>query len=303
MAMAATSDFLTQYKNISNKLKKRFLRKPNAAEPSDQFASLAAQCERFDLPQYAGLSWRAVSRCEAAQGHSNEEAVALMKAGQLYLLANKKSLFGGEEHVHAGTKCLEEAEQLLGEENPLSATVCLQTGDALKDVAPHKACAYFTRACKLLEHTPQLLLIAQGSLASVMISLGEHHDALNLFTEMVNTVSKITARPYGVYNGVLVRCEISRVLLILLLRPTPQKISSELAKLVEKYTWIGEPDPKTTSWLGEELFFLLQSLVMSCQCQDLNAVKDLEGDLWKYLNLEQRELLDSIIRDMNNSER
>uniref|UniRef100_A0A0K8SLE3 Uncharacterized protein n=1 Tax=Lygus hesperus TaxID=30085 RepID=A0A0K8SLE3_LYGHE len=100
MAMAATSDFLTQYKNISNKLKKRFLRKPNAAEPSDQFASLAAQCERFDLPQYAGLSWRAVSRCEAAQGHSNEEAVALMKAGQLYLLANKKSLFGGEEHVH-----------------------------------------------------------------------------------------------------------------------------------------------------------------------------------------------------------
>jgi hypothetical protein len=30
-------DFLTEYRNISNKLKKRFLRRPNVAEASDHF--------------------------------------------------------------------------------------------------------------------------------------------------------------------------------------------------------------------------------------------------------------------------
>ncbi|BET01926.1 Hypothetical protein NTJ_14744 [Nesidiocoris tenuis] len=301
--MAAPSDFLTQYKNISNRLKKKFLRKPNVAEPSDQFAHLAAQCERSDLPEYAGLSWQAVAKCEAAQGHKNEEAMALMKAGQFFLLARKRSAVGGDEHVQAAIECLDEAVKLLGEDNPLSSTICLQTGDALKDISPHRARAYFEKACKFLARSPTLLLTAQGSLASMLISLGEYHDALKLFTEMVNTVGLITGRPYGVYNGILVRCEISRILLILLLKPTPQKIAPELAKLVEKYTWIGEPDPKTTSWLGEELFFLLQSLVMACQCQDLQAIKDLEGDMCKYLSLEQRELFESIITEMNYSER
>ena len=30
-------DFLTEYKTISNKLKKRFLRRPNVAEASDNY--------------------------------------------------------------------------------------------------------------------------------------------------------------------------------------------------------------------------------------------------------------------------
>lgn len=62
-------------------------------------ATLAAQCERCDLPQYAGLSWLAVAKCESSLGHVNEEASALVKAGRLYIQAENKNVIGCEEHL------------------------------------------------------------------------------------------------------------------------------------------------------------------------------------------------------------
>jgi hypothetical protein len=55
--------------------------------------------------------------------------------------------------------------------------------------------------------------------------------------------------------------------------------------------------------LGEELFFLLQSLVMACQSQDTDAISELEGDLWKYFSNEQRDMLRIVIDNMNNVEK
>ncbi|KAK9496700.1 hypothetical protein O3M35_013064 [Rhynocoris fuscipes] len=298
------SDFITQYKSISNKLKKKFLRKANASEPSDQFATLAAQCERCDLPQYAALSWLAVAKCESSLGHINEEATALIRAGRLFIQAENKNVVGCEEHLQGGISCLGQAENLLNNENSSAGPLCLETGNTLKHIAPHSAICHYTKACSHFADSPALQLLALGNLASTKISVGDYHGALQLFTDMVSIVNKISNQPLlGVYNDVLIRCEISRVLLILLLRPSPQKISPDLAKLIEKYTWIGEPDYKTVSWLGEELFFLLQSLVMASQCQELEAINVLETDSWKYFSNEQKDLLQAIIDDMKNSEK
>ena len=41
-------EFLTEYRNISNKLKKRFLRRPNVSEASDQFRQLGKRLEDGD---------------------------------------------------------------------------------------------------------------------------------------------------------------------------------------------------------------------------------------------------------------
>ena len=46
-------EFLAEYRNISNKLKKRFLRRPNVSEASDQFRQLGKRLEDGDEPQYA----------------------------------------------------------------------------------------------------------------------------------------------------------------------------------------------------------------------------------------------------------
>ena len=46
-------EYLTEYRNISNKLKKRFLRRPNVSEASEQFRGLAKRLEDNEEPQYA----------------------------------------------------------------------------------------------------------------------------------------------------------------------------------------------------------------------------------------------------------
>ena len=57
-------EFLTEYRNISNKLKKRFLgRRPNVSEASDQFRQLAKRLEDSEEPQYAAFCHLATGVC------------------------------------------------------------------------------------------------------------------------------------------------------------------------------------------------------------------------------------------------
>lgn len=48
--------------------------------------------------------------------------------------------------------------------------------------------------------------------------------------------------------------------------------------------------------MSEELFLLLQSLVMAIQSQDMAALRTLEADLWRHLSAEQRTLLRALVR-------
>lgn len=59
----------------------------------------------------------------------------------------------------------------------------------------------------------------------------------------------------GSRSDILLRCEISRVLLLLILRPTPQRLAPHLNKLLEKYTW---GDKSDKSFLG--MHYVLNSL-------------------------------------------
>ena len=48
---------------------------------------LALQCERDEVPQYAGLCWTAAARCENSLGNVSGEAWNLLRAGRQYLKA------------------------------------------------------------------------------------------------------------------------------------------------------------------------------------------------------------------------
>ena len=52
----------------------------------------------------------------------------------------------------------------------------------------------------------------------------------------------IGSRVTGYYKSILHQCEINRVLLLLILRPTPQRLAPCLAQVLEKYAW-GEDTP------------------------------------------------------------
>lgn len=48
--------------------------------------------------------------------------------------------------------------------------------------------------------------------------------------------------------------------------------------------------------MSEDELLLLQSLVLACQSHDYEALLELEGELWPYLDAEQKELLHKLIQ-------
>ena len=59
------SGFLPEYRSISNKLKKRFLRKPNVSEASEQFRQLGKRLEDNQEPQYAAYCHLAIGQYQS----------------------------------------------------------------------------------------------------------------------------------------------------------------------------------------------------------------------------------------------
>ena len=70
---------------MSNKLKKRFLRKPNVAEAGEQFAQLGRELRAQECLPYAAWCQLAVARCQQALFHGPGEALALTEAARLFL--------------------------------------------------------------------------------------------------------------------------------------------------------------------------------------------------------------------------
>lgn len=65
--------------------------------------------------------------------------------------------------------------------------------------------------------------------------LGDYLAALETFLEMSKLLEKGTMN--GSRSELLLKCEVNCVFLLLILRPSPQKIVPDLAKILEKYTW------------------------------------------------------------------
>ncbi|XP_013396812.2 factor VIII intron 22 protein-like [Lingula anatina] len=85
--MERDADYLGRYRSISNKLKKRFLKKPNVAEGSEQFASLGKTFRQQECQQYAGFCSLAQARCEHTLANPAGEAQALTEAGRAFMEA------------------------------------------------------------------------------------------------------------------------------------------------------------------------------------------------------------------------
>ncbi|ELV11257.1 Factor VIII intron 22 protein, partial [Tupaia chinensis] len=103
----------------------------------------------------------------------------------------------------------------------------------------------------------------------------------------------------GAFSDLLVRCEVSRVLLLLLLQPPPAKLLPEHAHTLEKYSWeaFDSHGQDSSGQLPEELFLLLQSLVMATHEKDTEAVKSLQVEMWPLLTAEQNHLLHLVLQE------
>jgi len=145
-------------------------------------------------------------------------------------------------------------------------------------------------------------LNALDLVASCKVDTGDYDSALNLFTEMSMVVEEKglapNGKPGGAFQDILAKCEVMRVLLLLLLQPTSQRLKAEHSKLLEKYAWESAEPESVVNHLSEDLFLLLQSLVMACQSHEIDIVKALQIDLWSHLSVEQNDLLQKVVTEI-----
>ncbi|XP_034044480.1 40-kDa huntingtin-associated protein isoform X1 [Thalassophryne amazonica] len=316
--MAAEGDFLARYRAVSNKLKKRFLRKPNVAEASEQFGQLAKELKQQDCLQYAAFCSLAMARCEQTLFNAPGEALALTDAGRLFLLSEKENKAlqapGFDEHLQAALNCYSFAIKVYIDMNQpvMAASLCLELGNALKEMnRPGEAIVHFQRAAELQAQMPIEALLSMGEMATCKILTRDYDGALSVFTEMQLVCQERglqlpgTNTLVGAFLDIAAKCEISRVLLLMLLEPPPQKLLPEHAQTLERYAWesfdphsqgnYAKPNPPT--FLPENVFLLLQSVVMACQEKDMESLKSLQTELWPFLTAEQNHLLHLVVQE------
>ncbi|KAM6061164.1 40-kDa huntingtin-associated protein-like [Chlamydotis macqueenii] len=328
--LGGDGDFLSRYRLVSAKLRRRFLRKPNVAEAAEQFAALARELRAQESLPYAAWCQLAVARCAQSLFHGPAEAAALAEAARLFLrqerdLRQRLGLRGGfGEHVAAAQSCGAFAARLHLERGQpaLAAGPCLELAAALRDTGrPARAAAPLQRAAELLAaaRLPLEALRCLAERASCLLLGRDYAGALAALTRAQALAGAGLGGGSGVAHGgafldVLARCEVSRVLLLLLLQPPPAKLLPEHARTLEQYCWeapeggpgpgpgggpgAGGGLPPAATYLPAELFLLLQSAVLACQEKDAEALKALQTELWPLLSAEQNHLLHLVLQEM-----
>ncbi|NXI35232.1 F8I2 protein, partial [Galbula dea] len=324
-SLGGDGDFLSRYRLVSAKLRRRFLRKPNVAEAAEQFAALARELRAQESLPYAAWCQLAVARCAQSLFHGPAEAAALAEAARLFLrqerdLRQRLGLRGGfGEHVAAAQSCGSFAARLHLERGQpaLAAGLCLELAATLRDTGqPARAAAPLQRAAELLAaaRLPLESLRCLAERASCLLLGRDYAGALAVLTraQALAGAGLGGGAPGGAFLDMLVRCEVSRVLLLLLLQPPPAKLLPEHARTLEQYCWeapeggaglgpgpgAGSGLPPAASYLPAKLFLLLQSAVLACQEKDAEALKALQTELWPLLSAEQNHLLHLVLQEM-----
>lgn len=296
-------EFLTEYRSISNKLKKRFLRRPNVSEASDHFRQLGRRLDEGEEPQYAAFCHLATGRCEQTIGNSAGEIEALTAAARSFLRAEmevqglRNPSF--EEHLTAAIHSFRQAAKLQEEagRGQLAACLLLELAGALQTLnRPMEAMPMYQRAAGLLENHISDYLSAKVKIADCYIATPDHHNALLVLAEVANFASEHD--PCGLYGNLLHNTEVLMVLLLLLIEPSAHNTSPHLLAVLERYQVDreGEEAPGVLSpHLPKETAILLQSTVMAVQTRDTEALLYLQDELGPRLTDQQAALLRILI--------
>ena len=190
-------------------------------------------------------------------------------------------------------------------DNFRASGLCIELGDALvtKLNKPGEALTFYVRAAELRPNSSLSFLFSQEKVGKTHVIMADYHSALSVFTEIATKAEQNCKKPVttSVYLDILAKCEIYRVLLLLLIQPTPQNVSPSLTSVLEKYAWetpfpiISSSDQSSqgggsgisgaafganpspggivgNQYLSEDVFLLLQSVVMAVQVPVLLTV-------------------------------
>lgn len=161
------------------------------------------------------------------------------------------------------------------------------------------------------------MILIQLKLAALKVFTCDISGALNTYTDICNAIlakcqqpnsnslaAPVYNKPVGFYSRLLVESDITKLLLLLYLKPT--KMKSEYSTTLEVYNWFQTLSNANLSYLpvacmDRDLFILLQSFVMACQSNDARLLYTLQTELWPLLNDIQNYVINLITDQLLHS--
>lgn len=338
--MDVNYDYNLTFKSISEKLKKKFLRKPNVSDAIDEYTALSRQLDLEESFSLSAACWQQVAKCYHSVGNLISESAALQNAAKNYLQSETVSTIESNnitfnEDLLSVISVYDEAIKLHCDQNEriLSAKLCLELADilAIKFEKHFEAIPYYERAISLSfnsESNKQIqVMLIRLKLATIKVFTCDYLAALNIYTEITNSISNLNlitlnrsnsfrgsdsnsslnaifTKPLGLYSKLLIEAEISKLLLLIYSNPT--KLQPEHKQTIEVYSSFQTLSNSNTNYLpvlclSRNIFILLQSFVMACQSSDFKLLHTLQNELWPHLNDVQNYLLNLIINQIFNS--
>ncbi|CAI7995524.1 40-kDa huntingtin-associated protein, partial [Geodia barretti] len=80
-------------------LRKRFMKKPNVKEASEDYGKLANRLKNEDNPHYSSMCFQAMAKCDRLMGDSSGEAEAWANAGRQF--SGRRAAFSAQ-HARTG---------------------------------------------------------------------------------------------------------------------------------------------------------------------------------------------------------
>ncbi|KAI5634892.1 hypothetical protein NE865_12375 [Phthorimaea operculella] len=278
MATDLGSNFHDQYMAINTKLKKRFMRKPNVSEATNEFIALAIQCENAEQPAFAGHCYVGAAKCEASVGNFLGEAEHFVAAARQFMKEEKKlktlKLYSPDrENLEAAIGCYLQAIPKYPETSPLRTSILMELADHLIYLNHKKeALSYFEQALELVEDKFRRLMHTRD-LLNLQIDCEQFDSALE-------TANKICEEYQNIPENILSEVQISRILLALHVKP------------------VAEDKPVSlTLPFNKDLHLKLQSVVLCCTTADIPSLISISTDLRQHLTIHQINLLDALLKE------
>lgn len=335
--MDINTDYNAAFKSISVKLKKRFLRKPNVADAIEEYTALSRQLQNEECFGLSAYCMQQVAKSFHSVGNTVSESAALQHAAKQYLNSEISSsvelgVLTLSEDLISAISVYEEGIRLHCDQNErqLAGKLCLELADILaqKFDRHFEALPYYERSIQLFsqsnvplneQNTPAHVIAIQCKLAALKVFTCDIPGALDTYTLICNSIltkclqpnsppaNPVYNKPIGFYSKLLVELDITKLLLLLLLKPT--KMKSEHSHTLEVYSWfqsLSSTNGAGSNYLAvacmdRDLFILLQSFVMACQSSDAGILYALQTELWPVLNSMQNYVVNLITDQMLHS--
>ncbi|CAH2043134.1 unnamed protein product, partial [Iphiclides podalirius] len=295
MSTDLSASFDEQYININTKLKKRFMRKPNVSEATNEFVGLAIQCEHSEQPAFAGQTYVGAAKCEALAGNYLGEADQYLAAARQFIKAEQKLLAlrfysPDRENLEAAIGCYMQALSKYPEKSLIRTSILMELANNLLSLN-HKleAVAYCEQALDTVRDSAMKLMYSRN-LLNLLIDCGKFDTAFHLANTIYDSNTSIP-------EEVLSEIQLSRVLLALLVEPDEGSKPESLKQLFTNLMNDVECDAIP---FNTDLRLKLQSIIICNANSDLQSLISVAVDTKQFLTTQQAEMLQALISEERN---